>query len=227
MGGPGAARRRRLKAYPSVMRASVMRLLPVILAGASALILSACDDHQPRKAPAPKAASVASGTGAECCCKAICPTSKAPVVGTPEEEGAVARGGGHVRRVSHQRRGGYRHRVRGGTEGVGYLDDDSYGYRRVRSGTEGVGYLDEDGAYRGGGYRRVGGSVSVEERETYSESARYSESESGYRYSSRGGYEVYGYEGRDGYGGRRHGRRGGGYAGVDRDGYLTWPGKTE
>ena len=205
-----------------------MRLLPVLLVGASALILSACDDHQSRKAPAPKAASVASGA-TDCCCKDLCPNpSKAPVVGTLEEEGVAARrDGGHVRRVSHERRGGYRHRVRTGTEGVGYLDGESYGYRRVRSGTEGVGYLDEEPGYRGG-YRRVGGSVSVEERETYSESARYSESESGYRYSSGGGYEVYGYEGRDGYGGRRHGRRGGGgYVGVDRDGYLTWPGKTE
>jgi hypothetical protein len=204
-----------------------MRLLPVLLVGASALILSACDDHQPRKAPAPKAQSVASGERADCCCKDICPTAKPPVVGTLEEEGVVARRDGrHVRRVSHERRGGYRHRVRTGTEGVGYLDEESYAYRRVRSGTEGVGYLDEDGAYRGGGYRRVGGSISVEERETYSESARYSESESGYRYSTGGGYVAY--EGRDGYGDHRRRRRGGGgYAGVDRDGYLTWPGKTE
>lgn len=208
-----------------------MRLLPVLLIGASALILSACDDHKPRKAPAPKAASAASGASADCCCKDICPNppKAAPVVGTLEEEGVVTRrDGGHVRRASHERRRGYRHRGRTGTEGVGYLDDDSYGYRRVRSGTEGVGYLDEDSAYRGG-YRRVGTSVSVEERETYSESARYSESESGYRYATGGGYVAYGSEGRDGYGGhRRHDRRGGGgYAGVDRDGYLTWPGKTE
>lgn len=198
-----------------------MRLLPVFLIGASALILSACGDHQPRKAPAPKAQAAA-----DCCCKDICPNPpKAPVVGTLEEEGVAARrDGGHVRRVSHERRGGYRHRVRTGTEGVGYLDEGSYSYRRVRSGTEGVGYLDEDSAYRGG-YRR-GVSVSVEDRETYSESARYSESESGYRYSTGGGYVAY--ESRDGYDGhRRHRRGGGGYAGVDRDGYLTWPGKTE
>lgn len=201
-----------------------MRLLPVLLVGASALFLSACDDHKPRKAPAPRAQAAA-----DCCCKDLCPTpAKAPVVGTPEEEGIVARReGGQARRVSHERRGGYRHRVRTGTEGVGYLDEEAHGYRRVRSGTEGVGYLDEDldDAYRGG-YRRVGASVSVEERETFEESARYSES--GYRYSTGGGYVAY--EGRDGYGGghRKHGRRGGGgYAGVDRDGYLTWPGKTE
>lgn len=205
-----------------------MRILPVILLGATALILSACDDHKPRKAPAPKAPAIAAAASADCCCKDICPNpSKAPVVGTLEEEGVVARkDGGHVRRVSHERRRGYRHRVRTGTEGVGYLDEDSYAYRRVRSGTEGVGYLDEDEAYRGGGYRRVGGSVSVDERETYSESARYSESESGYRYSSGGGYVAH--EGGEGYGGhRRHRRGGGGYAGLDRDGYLTWPGKTE
>lgn len=207
-----------------------MRILPSLLIGASALILSACDDVAPRKA-APAKTQVAE---ADCCCKERCPMDRpaAPVVGTPEQEGIVTRKDrGHARaeygRASQERRSGYRYRARTGTEGVGYLDEDSYGYRRVeRSGTAGVGYLDEEDGYRGGGYRRVGTSVSVDERETYSESARYSESESGYRYSTGGGYEAYGSEGRGGHG--RHGRRGGGgYAGVDRDGYLTWPGKTE
>ncbi len=212
-----------------------MRILPLLVIGASALILSACDDLKPRKAPTPKASSVAE-TSADCCCKDICPKppegSGAPVVGTLDQEGAATgRSGGQVRRASHERRSAYR--VRTGTEGVGYLDEeltgDAYGYRRAnRSETEGVGYLDDDrdGAYRGG-YRRVGTSVSVEERETYEESRR--SSESGYRYSNGGGYEAYGSEGRDGYGGHRRGGRrgGGGYAGVDRDGYLTWPGKTE
>ena len=49
--------------------------------------------------------------------------------------------------------------ARGGGGGSSYY---RYSYR---SGTEGVGYLDEEPGYRGG-YRRVGGSVSVEERET-------------------------------------------------------------
>lgn len=244
-----------------------MRILPVILIGASALVLSACDDHKPRKTPNPQPPAVASTASADCCCKEMCSNpqtgSSAPVVGTLEQEGVTANAGhgrrvgagrrdeGAVRRVSHDRRAGYRYRSRSGTEGVGYLDEDlagdAYGYRRGdRSGTEGVGYFDEErggesGGYRrdsrGGGYRvegrggsygggyRSGASVSVEERETYEERARYSES--GYRYASGGGYEVH--KGRDGYGGHgRHGRRGGGgYAGVDRDGYLTWPGKTE
>ena len=46
--------------------------------------------------------------------------------------------------------------------------------------------------------------------------------------SGGGGYEAYESEGGYGGGHRRHARRGGGgYAGIDRDGYLTWPGKTE
>lgn len=206
-----------------------MRTLPLLLVGAAALILSACDDAAPRKSAKAPGAKVAE---ADCCCKDRCPMDRpaSPVVGTPEEEGITShKGDGHVRRATYERRGGYRYRGRSGTEGVGYLDEGSYGYRRVeRSGTEGVGYLDEDAAYRGGGYRRVGGSVSVEESESYSESARYSESASGYSYSSGGGgVVVYDSGGRriDGRGGSRRG--GGGYAGVDRDGYLTWPGKTE
>lgn len=198
-----------------------MRILPILLVGASALVLSACDELAPRKAPPAKTEA-----SADCCCQDRCPNPpKAPVVGTPREEGVAAGvSGGQVRRVSHEGRGGYRHRARSGTEGVGYLDESAYRESR-RSGTEGVGYLDE-GEYSGA-YRRVGGSVSVEARETYSESARYAESSSGYSYSSGGAYSSDGgvvtYDGR----GRGHGRRGGGYAGVDRDGYLTWPGKTE
>ncbi|RYF93214.1 MAG: hypothetical protein EON95_09705 [Caulobacteraceae bacterium] len=247
-----------------------MRILPLLLVGAGALLLSGCGDAKPRRPADPKTQA-----SADCCCKALCPTPAdgrgATVVGTLEQEGATGaatgqgrrvgasagRGdSGQVRRVAHERHG-YRHRGRSGTEGVGYLDEDlagdAHGYRRYeRSGTEGVGYLDEDavayrgdgyrdGAYRGGGYRdggyrdggyrgraysRVGGSVSVEDSETYEESRR--SSESGYRYSSSGGYEAYESEGGYGGGHRRHGRRGGGgYAGIDRDGYLTWPGKTE
>lgn len=197
-----------------------MRILPIILVGASALILSACDELAPRKAPPARTQA-----SADCCCQDRCPNPpKAPVVGTPREEGvAVGNSGAQVRRVSHEGRGGYRHRARSGTEGVVYRDETAYRESR-RSGTEGVGYLDE-GDYSGG-YRRVGGSVSVEERETYSESARYAESSSGYSYSSGGAYSSSG--GVVAYGGRGHGRRGGGgYAGTDRDGYLTWPGKTE
>lgn len=206
----------------SVMRATVMRILPLILVGASALILSACDGREPRKGSEPKAQAAA-----DCCCKDRCPnppqSAAAPVVGTLAQEGA-GRAGGHARRAVRNDRAGHRHRARTGAEGVGYLDEEAYGYRRVeRSGTEGVGYLDEGDAYRGGDYRRAGTSVSVDTRETYSESARYSESQSGYSYSSGGGVVVYS---DDGHG--RHGRRGGGgYAGVDRDGYLTWPGKTD
>lgn len=207
-----------------------MRILPLFAVGASLLILSACDDAAPRKAPAKVPTSVAE---ADCCCKAECPMDRpaAPVVGTLAQEGIVeGKSRGEIRRVAHERRGGgHRYHRRSGTEGVGYLDEEAYGYRRTdRSGTEGVGYLDEDAAYRGGGYRRAGGSVSVEERETYSESARYAES--GYSYSSGGGVVVYeggGHGGRGGHDRGGHGRRGGGYAGVDRDGYLTWPGKTE
>ena len=193
-----------------------MRLLSFILLGASALILSACDDAAPRKAPKGPATKVAE---ADCCCKDRCPMDRpsAPVVGTPDEEGVVThRTGGHVRKTVRRAEGG---------------GSSRYSYR-YRSGTEGVGYLDEEEGYRGVGYRRVGGSVSVEESESYSESARYSESGSGYSYSrGGGGVVVYDSGGRviegrgDGRGG--HGRRGGGgYAGIDRDGYLTWPGKT-
>ncbi|MDO9334770.1 MAG: hypothetical protein Q7T61_00075 [Caulobacter sp.] len=222
-----------------------MRILPLLLVGAGALILSGCGDAKPRGPADPKTQA-----SADCCCKALCPTPAdgqgATVVGTLDQEGAAGAATGQgrrvgasagrgdsrqVRRVAHERNG-YRHRGRSGTEGVGYLDEDlagdAHGYRRYeRSGTEGVGYLDEDAvAYRGGGYRRVGGSVSVEDSESYEESRR--SSESGYRYSSSGGYESYESEGGYGGGHRRPGRRGGGgYAGIDRDGYLTWPGKTE
>ncbi|MDB5470593.1 MAG: hypothetical protein JWR84_2153 [Caulobacter sp.] len=189
-----------------------MRLLSLALVGFSALALSACDELAPDRHGREQAK-------ADCCCKDSCPTrapgkvdaktTEAVEVATTEE---TVRTGGHGRKaVRHARGGGARH---------------EYSYR---SGTEGVGYLDEESGYRGGGggYRRVGTSVSVDERETYSESARYSESESGYSYSSGGGVIAYGEGGRGGYGGQ-HGRRGGGgYAGVDRDGYLTWPGKTE
>lgn len=185
-----------------------MRLLSLALLGLSALALSACDELAPGRQQQAKT---------DCCCKDSCPTrapAKADTKAGTSEAVAVAtaeqtvRTGGHARKaVRHTRGGGSHH-------------DYSY-----RSGTEGVGYLDEDEAYSSGGYRRVGTSVSVDERETYSESARYSESQSGYSYSSGGGVVVYGDEGRGGHG--RHGRRGGGgYAGVDRDGYLTWPGKT-
>ena len=179
-----------------------MRLLSLALIGVSALALSACDDLAPHRDQAK----------ADCCCKDRCPTpakadgdkAKAVEVASREE---TTRTGGHARKVvRHGRSGGE--------------SSDRYSYR---SETEGVGYLDE-GDYSGG-YRRVGGSVSVEESESYSESARYSESRSGYSYSS-GGVVVYGDGGR-GEGHGKHGRRGGGYAGVDRDGYLTWPGKTQ
>ena len=187
-----------------------MRLLSLALLGASALALSACDGLAPGREQAQNQRGEA-----DCCCKDSCPTrapAKAEAKTTETTQVATTdetvRTGGHVRKaVRHSRGGGSSYR---------------YSYR---TGTEGVGYLDEEDGYRGG-YRRVGTSVSVDERETWSESARYSESESGYRYSTGGGYEAYGSEGRGGHG--RHGRGGGGgYAGVDRDGYLTWPGKTE
>lgn len=184
-----------------------MRLLSLALVGISALALSACDDLAPNHERGRDQAK------ADCCCRDRCPTpapskadsdtAKTVEVATREE---TARTGGHVRKVVRHGRGG---------------GESSYRYS-YRSGTEGVGYLDE-GDYSGG-YRRVGGSVSVEESESYSESARYSESDSGYSYSS-GGVVVYGDGGR-GEGHGKHGRRGG-YAGTDRDGYLTWPGKTE
>lgn len=182
-----------------------MRLLSLALIGVSALALSACDELVPRQL-----------AKADCCCKESCPT-RAPAKADGEAEAGktvegatteqAVRTGGHVRKVVRHGRGG---------------GESSYRYS-YRSGTEGVGYLDE-GDYSGG-YRRVGSSVSVEESESYSESARYSESGSGYSYSS-GGVVVYGDGGR-GEGHGKHGRRGGGYAGTDRDGYLTWPGKTE
>ncbi|WGM41147.1 hypothetical protein [Caulobacter sp. NIBR1757] len=181
-----------------------MRLLSLALIGVSALALSACDELTPNRKGSQQAT-------ADCCCKDRCPArapapAKADVEAGKTVEVATAeqtvRTGGHVRKVVRHGRGG---------------GESSYRYS-YRSGTEGVGYLDE-GDYSGG-YRRVGGSVSVEESESYSESARYSES--GYSYSSSGG-GVVAYDG----GGRGHGRRGGGYAGTDRDGYLTWPGKTE
>ncbi len=182
-----------------------MRRLSLALLGVSALVLSACDELAPRQQQAK----------ADCCCKDSCPTrppAKAQAEADVQTGTKAKTETGKTTQVTSHARKAVRH-------GGGY----SY---RYRSETEGVGYLDE-GDYSGG-YRRVGASVSVEERETYSESARYSESGSGYSYSSGGAYSSGGGVVVHDGGGRGHGRRGGGgYAGVDRDGYLTWPGKTE
>lgn len=185
-----------------------MRLLSLALVGVSALVLSSCDDVAPRRQ-----------AKADCCCKDSCPTRAPKADG--EAKAKTTETVEVATREETVRTGGRRHKVvrHGG---------GSYHRYSYRSGTEGVGYLDEESGYRGGGYRRVGGSVSVEESESYSESARYSESGSGYSYSSGGGgVVVYDSGGRriEGRGGSRRG--GGGYAGVDRDGYLTWPGKTQ
>ncbi|HYE44316.1 MAG TPA: hypothetical protein VEA44_00940 [Caulobacter sp.] len=190
-----------------------MRSLPLLLIGLSALALSACDELTPKKQ-----------ASADCCCK-TCPTPPAAKPASTalieEDDVAVAekaetseRKAIHKVKTPGHRRvartgGGYR-AERGDRAGGGY---------RYRTGTEGVGYLDEElaGGYRGGSYR----SVEVEESERYSE--RYSESESGYAYGySEGSYDSYG--GRRGHKRKRHRDRG--YVGIDRDGYLTWPGKT-
>lgn len=211
-----------------------MRILPLLLVGLSALALSACDELKGSRE-----------ANADCCCK-TCPTPPPtkPAATPPAEEATVkkvettevqttavrkTKAVGH-RRVQHTG-GGYRaggYRYRSGTEGVGYLDEDLAG------GSQSSSY--QSSSYRGSSYR----SVEIDERETYSE--RYSSSESGYayggggsRYSERGsGYgHGGGYsEGSDeSYGGGH--KRGGhkrkrdrSYVGTDRDGYLTWPGKT-
>ncbi|MBX3479432.1 MAG: hypothetical protein KF842_03465 [Caulobacter sp.] len=186
-----------------------MRIFALSLIGLSALILSACDELATRHADK------------DCCCANTCPTpaptktAEAPPPATPVAPPVAApvpaEAGYHrkvVRRWKHSG-GGARYVSRSSTEGVGYLDEDlAGGYRRVGSG---------------GGYRS-GTSVSIEESERYSR--RESRSESGYAYGYSEGYESRG-EMRDGrrggHGRRRHYQ---GYTGVDRDGYLTWPGKT-
>jgi hypothetical protein len=185
-----------------------MRILAISLIGLSALALSACDEFAGGRQTAK----------ADCCCDRTCPTPAPTPVKTPPSAAPATTGqttttqkaGGatSTRAVkSHGRRGETRWASRGGKRDYSY-----------RSGTEGVGYLDEDLV---GGYRRVG--VSAQASESYSESSRYSESSSAYGYSEGGAWRD-GDERRGG-GRRGHGGRGG-YTGVDRDGYLTWPGKT-
>lgn len=185
-----------------------MRILTLSLIGLSALALGACDELTDRQARADR----------DCCCANTCPTPAPaptktaetpppPPVATP---GAAPSPGYHrkaARRWTHSA-GGSRYASRSSTEGVGYLDEDlAGGYRRAGA----------RGEYR------AGTSVSIEESERYSE--RESRSESGYAYGYSEGYRSEGYSerrGRHGHGRRRYQ----GYTGVDRDGYLTWPGKT-
>ncbi|MBI1404599.1 MAG: hypothetical protein GC145_00565 [Caulobacter sp.] len=189
-----------------------MRILTLSLLGLSALALGACDDLTDRQARADK----------DCCCANTCPTPApapaptrtaettpppAPPAATPAATASARYHRKAARRWTHSA-GGSRYVARSGTEGVGYLDEDlAGGYRRVGARSE----------------YRAGTSVSIEESERYSE--RESRSESGYAYGYSEGYRTDGYSER---GGRRgHGRRHyQGYTGVDRDGYLTWPGKT-
>jgi len=198
-----------------------MRILPLLLVGLSALALSACDELKGSRQQA----------SADCCCK-TCPTpAPAKPAATPvaEDEAKVETVKATEARTTVRKHKTVGHRRVQRTDG-GYR---AGGYR-YRTGTEGVGYLDEElaGGPRGGSYRRV----EVDDRETYSE--RYSSSESGYAYggsryseSSSGyasGYSEGSYESYDG--GKRRGghkrKRDRSYVGTDRDGYLTWPGKT-
>lgn len=192
-----------------------MRVSLLTLTALAALALTACDG---RRAPPPTAAPAAKAE-ADCCCIKQCKDAPAEVAEAPPAPPPAVNGGG----------GGYSGKVYRKTWRKGG------GYRR-RTGTEGVGYLDE--GYAGGRYV-AGGSVRYEER--YSETERRSETYEERRYGGREGYAYaeggYGYaEGGYGYregDGRRGGKGGkkrrnydGSYVGTDRDGYLTWPGKT-
>lgn len=215
------------------MRLPNPRILVLAAAGLAALTLAACDGREfTRKAEAP----------ADCCCKAVCKDAPAATAQASDDTtsahgqtgraaasaaaGAAAstRAEGSVSRATVRYRAAERRTVR---KASARRESYAGGYRR--SGTEGVGYLDE-GEYAGG-YRRSGGAyarteVTVEERETRSERRRYSES--GYGYGGRSEYrEGYGYDDDRGQRGKKrrrdHDRS---YVGLDRDGYLTWPGKT-
>jgi hypothetical protein len=194
-----------------------MRILPLLLVGLSALALSACDELKGSRQQA----------STDCCCK-TCPTPPpAKPAAAPAEEEAPTRSEKvetvketevHATKVRKHKTVGHRRvqRTDGGYRAGGY---------RYRTGTEGVGYLDEElaGGPRGGAYRRV----EIDERETYSERYSSSESSSGYSSSSHGysegSYESY--EGGHGRGGHKR-KRDRSYVGTDRNGYLTWPGKT-
>ncbi len=175
------------------------------------LALSACDGRLP-SAPAQQAA---------CCCKqcpadAAPPVAKAPAQTT--ETGRAASSGGE--RVTTTR------------VGAG---------PRVRRESRSWRYESSDEGLDGGRYgARSGMSVSVSETESSSERYSYSETSSVYGSGSSSG-GGYGYGSGGGY---RDGRRGPGpgdgrvsrdpphhpgyrLAGIDEDGYLTWPGKVE
>ncbi|MFN3859752.1 MAG: hypothetical protein ACK4RV_18575 [Caulobacter sp.] len=220
------------------MRLPTSRPLALAVVGLAALTLAACDGREfSRKAEAP----------ADCCCKPVCKEAPAETAEagdgkgsahgeTGRAAGAAAAGAAASTRAEEAATPPVRYRTaerRTVRKASARRDSYAGGYRR--SGTEGVGYLDE-GEYAGG-YRRSGGAyvrteVSVEERETRSERRRYSET--GYGYSGRSEYregygrrESYGYDddrGRRGKKKRRDHDRS--YVGLDRDGYLTWPGKT-
>ncbi|MDP1631046.1 MAG: hypothetical protein Q8L66_06470 [Caulobacter sp.] len=182
-----------------------IRLPLIALAG---LTLAACDGGLPRPGGAAPVA---------CCCDQ-CPTTAAPATPTPA---AVSDRSGGVTRVADRTRKTWR--ASGGSGGYRYQrsGESRYGARY------GGGY---GGRYGAGGQVYGGVSVSVEETQTASERYSYSESSSGYGYSSASG-GGYGYGYSDGSGGGYGGQGQGGHpyppAGVDQNGYLTWPGKVE
>lgn len=191
---------------------------------AAALCLSACD-----------ASVLQPQTRQAACCCTQCPLPAQTPAATPGKPAkpsrtAEADGGGERAVVTRTvYRGRPVTRVRGTT-----------GYSRYESSEEGL----VGGRYGGryGARGRGGVVVSVEETETASSSYSYSESSSGYAYGSTSGGYAYGSTSGGAYaGGGAYGYGPGGarvssdpphhpgyrLAGVDQNGYLTWPGKVE
>jgi hypothetical protein len=185
---------------------------------AAALCLSACDASvlQPQSRQA------------ACCC-AQCPMPAQTPAATPAGPAKPTRtaetdGGGERAVVT---RTTYRGRPAGRVRGTA-------SYYRYESSEEGLAGARYGGRY--GAHGRGGVVVSVEETETASSSYSYSESSSGYAYGSTSGGYAYGSASGGAYGYGPGGARvssdpphhpGYRLAGVDQNGYLTWPGKVE
>lgn len=191
---------------------------------ATALGLSACD-----------ASVLQPQTRQAACCCAQCPMPAQTPAATPAKPAgptriAEADGGGEravVTRTVHH----------GQPAGRVHASTDYYRYESAEEGLAGGRFGGRYGA-RG----RGGVVVSVEETETASSSYSYSESSSGYAYGSPSGGYAYGSASggaHTGGGVYAYGPGGArvssdpphhpGYrlAGVDQNGYLTWPGKVE
>lgn len=193
-----------------------VRLSLIASLSLAAVALAGCNFGKSEQAPPPVAAASAKAPACDCPAgEAAAETRKASLKATTTASAARP---ARVTRVAHRARG-----------------------ERFEQRTGGGYYAERSEELAGGPYHRryAGGAVvSVEESETSSERYRYREtgerwgSGSGYAYgspSSSGGYaEGYGRDGgRYGPPPRPHHRRGYQLAGVDRDGYLTWPGKVE